>query len=249
MSPRCPRRRGVGLLALPLCCAAACAPSAPPTADASFGLRPFDGAVGDSATDAAAVPDIGGPDSAAPDSAAPDSAAPDSAAPDSAAPDSAAPDSLVLDSAATDSVATDGAQVYDAALADASSSSCSPALPEDVSPDPAAGLPFGYLDQPGFDTELHGAVHFAGWVLSVQPLSRVELWIDGTLFLILPQDEARPDVCAAFPNLPCSSPGFDLEIDLSGLERCHHLIEVHARTADDALVLIDRARLNLIDPA
>jgi len=123
---------------------------------------------------------------------------------------------------------------------------CDLPLPEDVTPDPGAGVPFGYLDIPEFDSRTTGVVRFFGWVLCAEPIEQVTLFVDGQDMADLPLDVGRSDVCAAFPAFPCDRPGFHVEVDLSGLSQCHHIVEIRARTVQGDTTVVDRARLRII---
>jgi hypothetical protein len=117
-----------------------------------------------------------------------------------------------------------------------------------VTPDPGAGVPFGFLDVPAFDSQFPRVGRFSGWVLSTEPIAEVMLYVDGENLTTLPLDVARADVCNAYPGFTCDTPGFNLGIDLSAYTLCDHIVEVRARTFAGDVTVIDRARVRLIPP-
>src|SRR5215471_20406400 len=78
----------------------------------------------------------------------------------------------------------------------------------------ASGQPIGAVDEPTNGQHVSGIVRVSGFVLDVQAIDRVDLFVDGG---VAPTNSAaltipRPDVLLAFPNYANSpnapAPGF-----------------------------------------
>ena len=107
--------------------------------------------------------------------------------------------------------------------------------------------PFGILESPAPEAILGAStVELKGWALDNRGVSEIRVLIDGATVQTSSTSVPRPDVCSAWPLYPdCPAPGFSLDLDLTGLSPCPHLLEIEAVDSDGNARVIARQRINV----
>ena len=109
--------------------------------------------------------------------------------------------------------------------------------------------PFGELDFPRPDAAVGNRLTLSGWALDNHDVTDIEVRIDGAPVANTPLTEKRPDTCTLWPGYDmCKrAVGFVVELDLSRVSRCAHLLEVRARDTHGNSRLIARQRIFVPD--
>ena len=80
-----------------------------------------------------------------------------------------------------------------------------------------------YLEEPANGGTASGVGNVRGWAVSLQPIQRVDLYIDGSLAYTVPYGGSRPDVGAAYPSYPGSTnSGFSMAYNFGALSAGSH---------------------------
>lgn len=104
--------------------------------------------------------------------------------------------------------------------------------------------PFGFLDYPGEDASVSGAITVNGWALDNKGVVSIEAIIDGGTPVPLIYGTNRSDVCIVYPQYAnCDNVGFEGTVDLTGLTTCPHLLEINAIDSDGNQRIIARQRI------
>lgn len=105
--------------------------------------------------------------------------------------------------------------------------------------------PFGELEAPRQDAAVGGSLWLSGWALDNGQVESVEVLLDGELVAATVPGDDRPDVCTLWPgyDMCARQVGFSLSVDLSGVSRCGHLLEVRATDDDGNRRTIARRRI------
>ena len=83
------------------------------------------------------------------------------------------------------------------------------------------------LDEPLNRSTQAGVGMIRGWVVSEEPVDRVEVYLDGDYAFDIPYGDPRPDVGAKFPdNTTAGTSGFSVPYRFSALSPGHHTVEV-----------------------
>jgi hypothetical protein len=110
--------------------------------------------------------------------------------------------------------------------------------------------PFGLLESPAPEAVLGApTVTLKGWALDNRGVVEVRALIDGVLVTTTTPSMDRPDVCLSWPLYPgCPQVGFEVELDLSAVSPCPHLLELEAVDTDGNARIIARQRIYPGDP-
>lgn len=85
------------------------------------------------------------------------------------------------------------------------------------------------LDEPVNGGSHSGVGMIRGWVVSEEPIDRIEVYVDGEYAFNIPYGDPRPDVAARFPDNENSAlSGFSVPYRFSALSRGKHDVEVIA---------------------
>lgn len=96
----------------------------------------------------------------------------------------------------------------------------------------AAGDIVAHLEEPVNAGVAAGVGNIRGWAVSLRPIVRVELYIDGAMASIIPYGGTRPDVARVFPGFPDpASSGFSMAYNFANLSAGPHTMMV--RIVDD----------------
>ena len=87
--------------------------------------------------------------------------------------------------------------------------------------------PIGTLDSPTGNAQLSGTVNVGGWAFDNTAVSRVEVYLDGTLAGTADYGSARPDVANDWPHAP-SAIGFTFSLHTANYPNGPHIVEARA---------------------
>jgi len=89
---------------------------------------------------------------------------------------------------------------------------------------------FGVMDSPKENQVITSkTLEIKGWVLDNHPIQKVKVYIDGKLSSESSLQKDRNDICQIYPNYPsCPKVGFQIDLDISKLSDCPHLLELKA---------------------
>jgi hypothetical protein len=91
------------------------------------------------------------------------------------------------------------------------------------------------LEEPRDWGESSGIGNIRGWVVSDDPVGRVEIWINDTYFSDVPYGSLRTDVKRAYPSYPNSeNSGFGQAFNFGDLGRGYHTVTVVAYSSSGA---------------
>ncbi len=98
--------------------------------------------------------------------------------------------------------------------------------------------PIGNVDTPSASATISGSnVQISGWAIDNVAVSKVEIFVDGTLKGSAPLAVDRPDVVAAYPNLAPLMCGWAFSLDSTKLTNGAHTITLHVTdTANNVAV-------------
>lgn len=92
-------------------------------------------------------------------------------------------------------------------------------------PDATHTVPFGFVDVPVPGASVARVTRVAGWALDDGAVRRVDVYVDGRFVGSATPALARPDVAAAFPDVPGSAQsGWELPVDVGEAHRPHELL-------------------------
>jgi len=98
---------------------------------------------------------------------------------------------------------------------------------------PAAADMLVYLEEPAHGGTASGVGNVRGWAVSLQPIQRMDLYIDGSLAFTVPYGGSRSDVGAAYASYPESTnSGFSMAYNFGLLSAGSHTFLT--RALDDA---------------
>ncbi len=89
----------------------------------------------------------------------------------------------------------------------------------------------GYIDTPTANQVISGTKEVKGWILSPEPLSKVEVLVDGVTKGQATYGLSRPDVYQAVPAYNNSNAGYSYMLDTSGLSAGNHSVSVVSTSA------------------
>jgi hypothetical protein len=105
--------------------------------------------------------------------------------------------------------------------------------------------PFGSLESPGPDANIDAdTMTVSGWALDNRGVTELRVHIDGQQVASTTPNLTREDVCLAWPLYPgCPQVGFEVNLDVSTLSPCPHLLEIEALDTDGNARVIARHRI------
>lgn len=87
--------------------------------------------------------------------------------------------------------------------------------------------PLGSVDSPAPNAQLSGTVNVAGWALDDTAVSRVDIYVDGTLAGTAAYGGSRPDVANDLPNAPAAI-GYNFSLNTTMYSNGSHIVVVRA---------------------
>jgi hypothetical protein len=110
--------------------------------------------------------------------------------------------------------------------------------------------PFGELEAPAPDATVGDSLWLSGWALDNGEVVKLEVLIDGEPVATRAPNRRRPEVCTLWPgyDMCAGKVGYAARVDLSGVSRCAHLLEIRATDDDGNRRTIARRRIFVADP-
>jgi hypothetical protein len=101
----------------------------------------------------------------------------------------------------------------------------------------------GHIDEPSPGAAVAGLIHVRGWTIASQPVQRVFVYLDNSLFESLNPNEYRPDVDKAYPHAPGTQKGWQTTLESARMTPGWHSLEIRAQVRDGCMTSVERLKI------
>lgn len=104
---------------------------------------------------------------------------------------------------------------------------------------------FGYVDTLSENQQLTGTVIVGGWLLDINGVSKIEVFVDGNISGLASTGIAREDVAAAYPQYNNKNSGFYYELNTRNLGNGAHVISVRETSNNNIQTIIPPVKVTI----